>query len=99
MFGNSTIQSNITQFNGISFTNLIGFGMMNSSFNSSYYIMDWGAHQVYILNDNWSFVSLKAFPFFPVYMITVENSLYMSGHSNLWKLDKNLNTLISWSIF
>ena len=27
-------------------------------------------------------------------MITVEKSLYMTGESNLWKLDENLDTLI-----
>ena len=30
-------------------------------------------------------------------MITVGNSLYMSGNMNLWKLDENLNTLIQYN--
>ena len=29
-------------------------------------------------------------------MITVENSLYMTGDLNLWKLNQNLNTLIRY---
>ena len=96
MFGNPTIQSNITQFNGTLFSWLMGFGMMCSSFNYSYYIMDRAANKVYILNDNWSFVSFKTFNR-PVYMITIENSLYMTGNSNVWKLDQNLNTLIEYN--
>ena len=88
MFNNSTIQSNITQFNGTAFSWLLGFGMMNSSCNASFYVMDWGANKVYIINDNWSFLSFETFNL-PAYMITVENSL--------WKLDLNLNVLIQYT--
>ena len=57
--------------------------------------MDWGANKVYILDENWLLVSSKVFTY-PFYMITVENSLYMTGQLNLWKLDENLNTLIQY---
>ena len=96
VFNNSTIQSNITQFNGTAFSWLLGFGMMNSSCNASFYVMDWGANKVYIINDNWSFLSFETFNL-PAYMITVENSLYLTGESNLWKLDLNLNVLIQFT--
>ena len=96
LFGNSAIQSNITQFNGTSFINLFDFGMMYSSCNTSYYIMDHGVNKVYILNDNWSFVSFKTFTL-PAYLIAVENSLYLTGNLNLWKLDLNLNVLIQYN--
>ena len=96
MFVNATIQSNITQLNGGSFTSIFGFGMMSSSINYSYYVTDFAANKVYILNDNWSFVSFKTFTN-PAYMITVENSLYMTGESNIWKLNENLNTLIQYN--
>ena len=33
----------------------------------------------------------------PIYMIKFENSLYMTGNLNLWKLDEHLNTLIQYN--
>ena len=48
------------------------------------------------LNDNWSFVSFTVF-FYPAYMITVENSIFMTGNLNLWKLDQSLNSLIEYN--
>ena len=80
IFNNPNIRSNITTFNGTAFSWLVGFGMIYSS----YYVMDHTANAVYILNDNWSFVSSKTF-LLPAFMITVENSLYLSGNSNRFK--------------
>ena len=48
---------------------------------------------MYIINKNWSFISSKTFTS-PAYIITIENSIYITGSSNLWKLDQNLNNLI-----
>ena len=92
VFNYPTIRLNITTFNGTEFILLVGFGMMYSS----YYVMDYNANTVYTFNDNWSFVSSKTFPL-PAYMITVENSIYMSGNLHLWKLDKDLNVLIQYN--
>ena len=93
MFFNSTIQSTFNQFkNGGSFVWLVGFEIMNSLF----YVIDHTGWKVCILDDNWSFHSFKTFTY-PVYMITVENSLYMTGDKNIWKLDKNLNILIEYN--
>ena len=69
---------------------------MDSSFNASFYVMDYIANKVFILNENWSFLSFKTFPD-PTFMITVETSLYMTGNLNLWKLDLNLNVLIQYN--
>ena len=96
MLSNSTIESNITQFNGTAFSWLGGFGMMFSSCNASFYVMDFSANIVFILNENWSFLSFKTFTY-PAYMITVGKSLYLTGESNLWKLDLNLNVLIQYT--
>ena len=92
MFDNLTIQSVFNQFNGEFFAWLVGFGMMNSSF----YVIDHSGHKVSKLDDNWSFISSKTFTY-PIYMITVENSLYMTGDTNIWKLDKDLNILIQYN--
>ena len=76
---------------------LHGFGMILSSSNSSiYYVIDCSANKVYIWNDNWLYISFKRFTA-PAYMITIGTSLYMTGNSNVWKLDEHLNTLIQYN--
>jgi hypothetical protein len=58
--------------------------------------MDTVANKVYILNDNWSYISYKTFTR-PTYMITIGSSIYMTGDINIWKLDKELNILIQYN--
>ena len=96
MFTNPNIQSNITQFNRNSFSFLFGFGMYSSLNNTYYYIMDFYDNKVYILNDDWSFNSFKTFNQ-PSYMISIGNSLYMTGYRNVWKVDQDLNILINYN--
>ena len=55
VFTNSSIQSTINQFNGNKFLTLVGFGIYSSPDTVYYYVMDWEANKVYILNDEWSF--------------------------------------------
>ena len=95
VFNNPVIQSTFNQFNGESFGELHGFGMHSSSDTVYYYVMDYGANEVYILNDEWKFISFKSFSN-PAYMISIGNSLYMTGHSNVWKVDQDLNILINY---
>ena len=94
MFNNPSIQSNITQLNGNSFSWLVGFGMFSSSGTVYYYVMDYVANKVFILNDQWSFISSKVF-YNPAYIINIGNSLYMTGDYNVWKVDQDLNILIN----
>jgi hypothetical protein len=93
---NPTIQSTFYQFNGNSFGGLCGFGKYSSSNATYYYVMDFGANKVYILNDDWSFISSKYLDS-PSGMISINNSLYMIGNSNVWKVDKDLNILINYN--
>ena len=87
MFVNSTIQSTFNQFkNRGSFVWLVGFEIMNSLL----YVIDHTGYKVFILDDNWSYISSKSFNGPPFYMIKAENSLYMTGQNNIWKLDKDL---------
>ena len=95
MFSNSTVKSTINQLNGNSFDDLAGFGIYSSSNTVYYYLMHYGADKIYILNDEWKFVSFKTFTG-PVNMISIGNSLYMTGNSNVWKLDQYLNILINY---
>ena len=50
-----TILSTFTEFNGNSFGDIVGFGMICLSLNTSYFVMDRFTDKVYILNDNGSF--------------------------------------------
>ena len=93
VFSSSTIQSNFNQFNGNKFSSLVGFGKHSSSNKTYYYVMDWTSNKgVYILNEEWNIISSKYFSY-PFYMITIGNSLYMTGYYNVWKVDKDLNIL------
>ena len=95
VFSNPTIQSTITQLNGTSFGGLNGFGMYSSSTKAFNYLMDYVYGIVYILNDEWSFISFKTFRN-PYNMISIDNGLYMIGISNVWKVDQDLNILINY---
>ena len=94
MFTNSSIESTFNQINGNSFRYLGGFGMYSSPDTVFYYIMDYWDDKVFILNDDLSFITSKSF-YYPYYMISIGNSLYMTGYSNVWKVDKDLNILIN----
>ena len=97
MFSNPTIQSNITQYNGDSFSSLTGFGIYKSLLHATYYyVMDCGANKTYILNNEWKLITFKSFTC-PLYMINIGNSLYMTGDFNVWKLDQDLNILIQYN--
>ena len=96
MFNNPTIQSTIEKFNGDSFRRLSGFGMYSSSGIVYYYGMDCAANTTYILNDEWKLITFKSF-LRPVYMISIGNSLYMTGYWHVWKVDKDLNILINYN--
>ena len=95
MFTNPTIQSTIRELNGNSFNWLVGFGMYSSPNSTYYYVMDYGYGKVYILNDEWNFISFKSVTN-PTYMISIGNSLYMTGYYNVWKVDQDLNILINY---
>jgi len=96
VFSNPTIQSTINEFNGTSFGDLVGFGMYSYPITVFYYAMDYDAGKVYILNDEWKFISSKKFTN-PSFMISIENSLYMTGDNNVWKLDQDLNILVNYN--
>ena len=96
MFTNSTIQSTFNQFNGNYFGQLAGFGIYSSPNTTYYYVMDYDASEVFILNDEWKFVSFKTFSG-PANMISIGNSLYMTGSYNVWKVDQDLNILIEYN--
>ena len=76
MFNNPSIQSNITQLNGTSIVTLVGFEMYSSNKTTYNYVMDWTAGKVFILNDQWEFISAKVF-IRPTFMISINNAVFI----------------------
>ena len=74
VFNNPTDQSTINELNRTLFGSLVGFGMFSSSNTTYYYVMDYEAGKVYILNDQWSFISFELFTRF--YDFNQQQSLY-----------------------
>ena len=95
MFNNPMIQSNITQLNGTSIGSLVGFGMYSRP-NATYYFVIDPYKGVYILNEQWSLISSKVLTY-PLYMISIDNSFYMTGYVNVWKLDQDFNIMINYN--
>ena len=92
MFTNPTIQTTFKELNGNEFSDLVGFGMYSSYNTTYYYLMDWNDGKIYILEDEWKFISFKNFPN-PTFMISIDNNLFMTGTINVWKVDQDLNIL------
>ncbi len=65
-------------------------------FNTSYYVIDSLANIIFLLNDNYGYITKKTFSN-PNYIVNVNSSLYITGGSNIWKTDKYLNILITYS--
>ena len=96
VFTNYTMQISIpTSLNGNTFSYLHGFGMM-CDFNTTYYVIDWSGNRIFVLNDNYGYVTQKTFSA-PTYMIIVNSNLYISGQNNIWETDKYLNTLNTYT--
>ncbi len=94
VFNNFTLKSTLTSLSGTAFGNLFGFGMIVSN-NTRYYISDtvyYETQYINILNDQWQFINFVNFNN-PTYMITLGNSLFISGSNNIWKTDLNLKVL------
>jgi hypothetical protein len=64
---------------------------MMVDFNTSYYVVDYDSG-VFLLNDSYGYVTKKTFSK-PNYIVNVNSSLYITGENNIWKTDKYLNIL------
>ena len=95
VFTNLTLKISITLLNGITFGWLQGFGMMIDS-NTSYYALDWSGNTVFLLNENYDYVTKNTFPL-AAYILTVNSNIFLTGQNNIWKTDKYLNVLITYS--
>ena len=70
--------------------------MIVDYFNTSYYVNDYLANTIYLLNDDYGYVTKKTFTS-PTYMVDINSSLYITGENNMWKTDKYLNVLITYN--
>jgi hypothetical protein len=69
---------------------------MMCDFNTSYYIIDLSTDTIFVLNDNYGYITKKSFSE-PAFMIAINASLYITGDENIWKTDKNLNVLKTYN--
>ena len=97
MFTSLSSQStfNPSNWSFINNVGLVGFGMYSFPNTTYYYVMD-SSRGVHILNDQWSFITFKTFTL-PAYTISINNSLYMTGNLNVWKVDQDLNILRNYN--
>ena len=93
VFTNSTSWKNLNSLNNSNFQALHGFGMILSTINNTYYVVDYHGNKIYTLNNNWEFISSTTSFNAATCMIVVNNSIYISGDMNVWKTDINLNVI------
>ena len=79
----------IKTYSGINFIGLNGFGCLVDT-ATTFYALDWTGNKIIIYDSNWQYLTYKNFSS-PINMITVNNSLYISGDNFIYKTDKNLN--------
>lgn len=97
VFSNYTLKSEIKTLNGNSFFPS-GFAM--DSTKTRYYITDYAFRKIYILNDEYQYIS-ETLPFKYDLIKSIGSNLYILGSSNseqfMWKTDENLNVLIQYN--
>ncbi len=78
------------------FGGYIGFGMSSSN-PIQYYFTHYNLGEIFVFDEDWNYVSSKSS--FPnvLYMIPVGNYFYITGNSNIWKTDQQLNVLIQYN--
>ncbi len=60
-----------------------------------YYVTHYSQGKIFVFDDNWNYISIiSSFPNV-TYMILVGNYFYISGNSNIWKTDQQLNVSIT----
>ena len=91
IFKNVSTKSFFNSYNGHSFVGLVGFGKLIDS-NSTYYVADFSDSKVIMFDENWNFLIYKTF-INPAYILIINSTLYISGNSNVFKTDKDLNIL------
>jgi hypothetical protein len=72
----------------------MGFGMMTSN-TTKYYISHHSMGRIFVFDDNWNYISNKSSFNRAASIIAIGNFLYITGDSNIWKTDQELNILIN----
>ena len=60
--------------------------------NATYYVTDPTGNRIYMFDEDWNYINFKSLNN-PVYMLTVNYTLYITGINNIYKTDKYLNNL------
>jgi hypothetical protein len=89
------MKSKITTLDGNSF-NTFGFGMNFTK--TSYYILNSFDDRIYILNDEYQFLSQISWSV-PTKMITIGYSVYIAGYNYIFKTDTDLKVLLQFKDF
>jgi hypothetical protein len=88
----SIIKSSISSMKKNGNDVFMSFAMIqHNSKNTRYYIL--GIDAIYVLNDEYKYISEKSFNF-PTQLKIIGNNLYIVGDSNICKTDRDLNVLI-----
>ena len=95
MFKNSSLQTTIKTYSGMNFAYLSGFGFLVDS-NTTYYALDWSSYRITIFDANWQYLTYKSFNS-PAFMISVNNSLYITVSNYIYKTDKYLNIISQYN--
>ena len=90
VFSSYTSLKNLNSSGSSNFKALHGFGMILSTTNNTYYVVDIFGNKTFTLNDDWEFISSTSSLYAPACMIVVNNNIYMSGNINVWKTDINI---------
>ena len=91
VFQNSSLQTTINTYSGMNFTNLNGFGYLVDT-NTTYYVLDYFGSRIIMFNENWEYLSFRSL-IYPLNMITVNNTLFISAKGYIYKTDKYLNII------
>jgi hypothetical protein len=91
VFDNYNLNKNVTgQSSGYT-----GFGM--SSSNGNHFVTQTTDGKIFVFKEDWNYVSEKSSFTSVRYMFPVENFFYITGQSNVWKTDQELNILLQYN--
>ncbi len=75
-----------------------GFSMSSSN-PIRYYVTHYDQGKIFIFDDEWNYISEKASFTNAAFIISVGNNFYITGDSNIWKIDEQLNKLIQYDSY
>ena len=87
------MKASIENINGNNFSWLNEFSMINDNSSTYYYVVDYGLGEISMFDDNWSFINYSKSYLAPQNIVSVNNELFITSYSNIYKADKYLNKI------